>query len=114
MNRPPYLPDCDPETRVFPWEWKWALYRFSRGTSEGFQCPICKRTFSGPERGGFAELHGDHIIPWTMGGRTTWDNLQLLCGSCNLRKSSSVESPTSNWQDKLSSLTMNDSVPLVG
>lgn len=31
-------------------------------------------------------MHGDHIVPWIEGGPTTMENLQALCGSCNLRK----------------------------
>ncbi|MGL4423036.1 MAG: HNH endonuclease signature motif containing protein [Gemmataceae bacterium] len=48
---------------------------------------MCRRRFFGRGKGGFAELHGDHATSWSQGGRTTWDNLQLLCGPCNLRKS---------------------------
>lgn len=33
-------------------------------------------------------MHGDHIAPWASGGRTALENLQVLCGSCNLRKGS--------------------------
>ncbi len=33
------------------------------------------------------EMHADHIIPWNKGGRTRFDNLQMLCADCNLRKS---------------------------
>ena len=36
----------------------------------------------------FEEMHGDHKMPWSKGGHTVPDNLQMLCRSCNLRKSS--------------------------
>src|SRR5271165_611931 len=32
-------------------------------------------------------LQCDHIHPWSRGGLTTWENLQLLCRPCNLSKS---------------------------
>lgn len=32
------------------------------------------------------ELQYDHIIPVVMGGATTVENLQILCGPCNRRK----------------------------
>ena len=31
----------------------------------------------------FEEMEGDHIIPWSKGGRTVEDNLQMLCKKCN-------------------------------
>lgn len=33
------------------------------------------------------EMEGDHIIPWSKGGHTTDDNLQMLCKKCNGTKS---------------------------
>jgi 5-methylcytosine-specific restriction endonuclease McrA len=36
-------------------------------------------------------LHIDHIIPRKAGGTHDLDNLQVLCKSCNLRKSSKHE-----------------------
>lgn len=35
----------------------------------------------------FEEMEGDHIIPWSKGGHTTDDNLQMLCKECNSAKS---------------------------
>jgi hypothetical protein len=33
------------------------------------------------------EVHVDHILPWSLGGPTTPENLQVLCAECNLGKS---------------------------
>jgi superfamily II DNA or RNA helicase len=43
-------------------------------------CHLCGRAIP------FDLMHGDHIVPWSGGGPTTMKNLQVLCGSCNLRK----------------------------
>ncbi|WP_300253102.1 DUF262 domain-containing protein [uncultured Subdoligranulum sp.] len=43
-------------------------------------CPICKKHFE------FDEMEGDHIIPWSKGGQTVPDNCQMLCKSCNSKK----------------------------
>ena len=44
-------------------------------------CPICKKEFL------FNEMAGDHIVPWSKGGKTEYDNLQMLCRKCNSEKS---------------------------
>lgn len=44
-------------------------------------CPYCHRHF---EEG---EMQGDHIKPWSKGGTTERDNLQMLCVDCNGKKS---------------------------
>lgn len=44
-------------------------------------CPVCKEHFE------FEEMEGDHIKPWSKGGQTTPDNCQMLCKSCNGKKS---------------------------
>ncbi|MCQ8117166.1 homing endonuclease associated repeat-containing protein [Methylomonas rosea] len=33
------------------------------------------------------ELHVDHVVPWSKGGETVFENLQTLCSACNLGKS---------------------------
>ena len=35
----------------------------------------------------YSQMAGDHIIAWSRGGHTTYDNLQMLCRECNARKS---------------------------
>lgn len=36
----------------------------------------------------YEEMQGDHIVPWSKGGRTIDENLQMLCQKCNNEKSS--------------------------
>lgn len=43
-------------------------------------CPICKMHFE------FEEMEGDHIKPWSKGGRTIPENCQMLCRDCNSKK----------------------------
>jgi 5-methylcytosine-specific restriction endonuclease McrA len=40
--------------------------------------------------GSQSELQYDHIIPFSVGGASTTENLQILCGICNRAKSASV------------------------
>lgn len=44
-------------------------------------CTNCKNHFE------LAEMEADHITPWHAGGKTTYDNCQMLCRECNRRKS---------------------------
>ena len=48
---------------------------------QGGVCPLCGETFE------FDEMEGDHITPWHLGGKTTLDNLQMICKNCNRTKS---------------------------
>ena len=50
-------------------------------------CPIAVER--GDEKTHFLpeEMEADHIIPWSQGGKTTPDNLQMLCKKCNREKS---------------------------
>lgn len=44
-------------------------------------CVKCQKHFE------YEDMEGDHIIPWSKGGHTTPDNLQMLCKRCNATKS---------------------------
>lgn len=62
---------------------------FSAGMKEtkydeqGGICPGCSGEFK------LTEMEGDHIDPWSEGGKTEINNLQMLCKPCNRRKGSS-------------------------
>ena len=51
---------------------------------DGFRCKFC---------GSLDALTADHIIPEARGGKTTLDNLQTLCMTCNLRKGVRISAP---------------------
>ena len=44
-------------------------------------CPKCGGSFA------YEEMEGDHIVPWSKGGKTVLENLQMLCRRCNAIKS---------------------------
>lgn len=46
------------------------------------KCPMCEGIFE------YDQMAGDHILPWSKGGKTELSNLQMLCIDCNLKKSS--------------------------
>lgn len=84
---------------------------------QGSRCNLCRRDIP------FDLMHGDHIIPWSHGGQTRMDNLQALCGSCNLRKGSEPQeaveqhfrvdlltpsaSPLRQWQQSAMPITLD-------
>lgn len=48
---------------------------------QGGICPKCGNHFA------LKEMQGDHITPWSKGGKTNAENCQMLCADCNRRKS---------------------------
>lgn len=48
---------------------------------QGGVCPYCHKKFEEKD------MHGDHIKPWSKGGLTERENLQMLCTKCNIKKS---------------------------
>lgn len=53
---------------------------------QGHKCPCCVKNGVDTEYA-YNEMQGDHIIPWSQGGRTIDSNLQMLCQKCNNDKS---------------------------
>ena len=61
--------------------------RFKVLQRDRFTCRACGRS---PATESGVVLHVDHIIPYSGLGETILDNLQTLCGQCNLGKSDSL------------------------
>lgn len=53
---------------------------------QAHKCPFCVKNGIDTQYE-FEDMQGDHIIPWSQGGRTVDDNLQMLCQRCNNDKS---------------------------
>jgi len=58
-------------------EWP-AFTRFNLFLRDRFSCQYC---------GSKENLTFDHLVPKSLGGKTTWRNVITACSSCNLKKS---------------------------
>jgi len=58
--------------------------RFRVMQRDSYRCVICGRS---PATHLGLPLEIDHIVPWSQGGLTIFENLQTLCKDCNLGKS---------------------------
>ncbi len=59
----------------------------SRGIPAGLRESVLERDGEACLKcGSIHDLHMDHIIPWSQGGATDFDNLQTLCAPCNSAK----------------------------
>lgn len=56
--------------------------RFAIFRRDGERCKRC---------GSRHNLEIDHIVPISKGGKSTYDNLQTLCHSCNMEKGTDIE-----------------------
>jgi hypothetical protein len=64
--------------RVLRPYWEWLLQEL------GNECQICHKVFN------LADLQVDHCYPLSGGGKNEWDNIQLLCRSCNISKHTKI------------------------
>lgn len=48
---------------------------------QNHKCAICGKECK------YEDMHGDHYKAWSEGGKTVYDNLQMLCTTCNIMKS---------------------------
>lgn len=62
--------------RAFPDDIKLMAYELQKGI-----CPKCNNHFE------LSQMDADHITPWIEGGKTITENCQVLCKTCNRRKS---------------------------
>ncbi len=62
--------------RAFTDSMKQKVYEKQQGN-----CPKCKKQFV------IDNMEGDHVTPWSEGGKTSEENCQMLCKECNRRKS---------------------------
>lgn len=67
--------------RVFSDKQKKAAYE-----RQNHKCPHCLAEGNETEYD-YEAMQGDHIIPWSQGGRTVDDNVQMLCRDHNATKS---------------------------
>lgn len=64
--------DRDTESRVVPADLRRAVL-----ARDEFRCVLC---------GSEHDLHADHLLPVSLGGETSLENLQTLCAACNTSK----------------------------
>lgn len=62
--------------------------RFDVFKRDRYRCVMCGRS---PSTSLDIELHVDHIIPFSKGGKTIAENLRTLCSHCNIGKSNKID-----------------------
>lgn len=78
ISEVPNLPQKDPK-RTFDEAQRQVIFRRDRGI-----CQVCKKDCV------WNDWEADHIVPWSNGGNTSIENGQVLCPTCNSRKSDNI------------------------
>ena len=74
----PNLPQKDPK-RSFDEAQRQVIFRRDKGI-----CQICGKECE------WNDWEADHIVPWSKGGKTEIENGQVLCSTCNQKKSDQI------------------------
>jgi len=61
-----------------------AFTRFNVFLRDRFSCQYCNGRFR------VEDLTFDHVVPRSLGGRTTWENVVTACSCCNLLKANAL------------------------
>ena len=83
-------PVCQPKTKSNKYNSSRTIsdkLRYQVLKRDNFKCCACGAS---PAKNPSVELHIDHIIPYSKGGKTIIENLQTLCSKCNLGKSDTI------------------------
>ncbi len=65
-----------------------AFTRFNVFLRDRFVCQYC---------GDGNELTFDHVVPRSLGGQTTWENVVAACAPCNLKKGGHMPAKVKMW-----------------
>ncbi|RJF69847.1 HNH endonuclease [Rhodopseudomonas palustris] len=76
LREPPTRRGLAEDSREFPLGLRFRVLHRDR-----FKCVLCG---DHPARNVECNLHIDHLVPWSKGGKTREDNLRTLCAMCNM------------------------------
>jgi 5-methylcytosine-specific restriction endonuclease McrA len=69
-----------------------AFTRFNVFLRDRFSCQYC---------GSREDLTFDHLIPRSLGGHTTWENVVTACSECNLQKGGQAPRQSGMWPSQM-------------